>query len=301
MSRLRINQAKTNQKMKTAEFVKKILAKAGVTHTADIGDELPDDIATQADNALLTIAAATNNHPDVKKVYFAQAYNGLDAEIKGLITEFGLSDEVKAEIEAAGGSTKKAVTLARKIKELSEKSQPADKDASKKLNDQITELNKKLAQEIEKQTALKTDYENQLKGIKIQTKLSGMLGAYKTVYDDLPPVAKEAAINALVTQALSESDANFTFDEKGNLVLQKKDGSNLFGDNHTQVTPQAFLDKTVSKILKVSTPANPGNTTPSGPVLNSSGQQQQGNPVLSQKLKESLESYEASTKNGVAV
>lgn len=177
--------------MKTAEFVKKMLTKAGVTHEGEIMDEIPDEVATAADNALLTIAAATNNHPDVKKVYFAQAYNGLDAEIKGLITEYGLSDEVKAEIEAAGGSTKKAVTLVRKIKELNDKAAPADKDAAKKLNDQITELNGKLAAEIKKQTDLKTDFDNQLKGIKIQTKVSGMLGAYKTVYDDLPPEAKD--------------------------------------------------------------------------------------------------------------
>lgn len=285
--------------MKTAEFVKKLLAKAGVTHEGEIGDELPDEVATQADNALLTIAAATNNHPDVKKVYFAQAYNGLDAEIKALITEFGLTDEVKAEIEAAGGSTKKAVTLVRKIKELSEKAVPGDKDAAKKHLETITELNKKLAAEIEKQTILKTDFDNQLKGIKIQTKLSGMLSAYKTKFDELDPEAKDAAVNAIVTKALQDSDATFTFDDKGNLALQKKDGSNLFGDNHTQITPQGFLDKTMSKILKV-TPANSGNNPPA-PVLNGNGQEQKTNPALKAALEESLNSYTEASKNGVTV
>lgn len=284
--------------MKVAEFVKKMLTKAGVTHEGEITDEIPDEVATAADNALLTIAAATNNHPDVKKVYFAQAYNGLDAEIKGLITEYGIPEDVRAEIEAAGGSTKKAVALVRKIKELNDKAAPADKDAAKKLNEQITELNGKLAAEIKKQTDLKTDFDNQLKGIKIQTKLSGMLGAYKTVYDDLPPAAKEAAINALINQGLLDSDASFTFDEKGALALQKKDGANLFGDNHTQVTPQAFIDKTLSKILKV-TPANSGNNSPA-PALSGNGQDKT-NPALTAKLQESLASYQESVKNGVGV
>lgn len=277
------------------DLLKKLMVKAGITYDGDLA-AIPDDVANSVDNSLLTIAAATNNHPDVKKVYFAQAYNGLDAERDGLITEFQLPDDVKAEILKAGGSTKQIVALIRKIKEISEKVQPNDKEATKKLNDQIVELNNKLATEIKKQTDLKTEYDNQLKGIKIKTKLNGMLSAYKTVYDDLPTEAKEAAIEALLTKALQDSDADFTFDEKGNLSIVKKDGTNLFGENHTQVTPQTFVDKTLSKILKV-TPANNGKTnTPAKPVDG----EQKSNPALKNALTESLEAYNKAS-NGVAV
>lgn len=278
------------------DLLKKLMAKAGVVFDGDLA-AIPDDIATNVDNALLTIAAATNNHPDVKKVYFAQAYNGLDAEINGLITEFALSDEVKQEIERAGGSTKKAVALARKIKEVSEKGHPDDKAASKKLSDQIVDLNNKLAAEIQKQTNLKTEFDGQLQQIKIKTKLGSMINGYKTMFDELDPQAKEAAIDALLNKALQDSDAEFKFDEKGNLSLIKKDGTNLFGDNHTLVTPQSFIDKSLSKILKVTDPAR-GNTPPASPLL---GGQHTKNTALDAALAESLQNYTAGTKNGVAV
>jgi hypothetical protein len=270
-----------------ADLLKKLLAKAGVTYDGDLAGEIPDETATALDNNLLTIAAATNNHPDVKKVYFAQAYNGLDAEIKDLITEYGLPDEVRAEIERAGGSTKKAVALVKKIKELGDKAAPAD---TAKHAAAITELNNKLAAEIAKQTELKTTFDNQLKGIKVQTKLEGMIGGYKTVYDEIPE-AKGPAIQALITKALQDSDADFTFDEKGNLSLVKKDGTNLFGDNHTLVTPQSFIDKTLSKILKVKEAAPPKNTTAPIP-----GQQNPANPALEAALAESMQAYSAATK-----
>lgn len=276
-----------------AEVVKKLLAKAGVTYDGDLSAEIPDDVVTSLDNQLLTIAAATNNHPDVKKVYFAQAYNGLDAEMKELITEFGLSDEVKAEIERAGGSTKKAVALARKIKELSEKTAPPD---TKKHAEEIRLLNEKLAAEIQSKTGMKTEFDNQIKQIKIQTKLGGMISGYKTVFDDLDPVAKETGIQAILNKNLQDSNAEFTFDENGNLSLIKKDGTNLFGENHTLVTPQAFIDKSFSKILKVNG-ATPPNNNPAPPV--SGGGQQQKNPALEAALNESLTNYQAGTKVAV--
>lgn len=280
------------------DLVKKLMAKAGVTHDGELTADIPDEVATALDNQLLTIAAATNNHPAVKKVYFAQAYNGLDAELNDLITEFGLPDDVKAEIEKAGGSTKRAVALARKIKELGDKTKPEDKDAAKKHAEAITELNNKLAAEIKKQTDLKTQYDKDITDIKIRTKLSSLLGGYKTVYDELPAEAKEAAINALLTKALQDSDADFTFDDKGSLSLVKKDGTNLFGENHTLVTPQSFIDKSLSKILKVTDPGKGNN--PPAPAL-PGAQQNQPNTGLKSAIEESLQSYEAASKVQIAV
>lgn len=277
------------------DLVKKLMAKAGVSYDGDLA-AIPDDIASSVDNSLLTIAAATNNHPDVKKVYFAQAYNGLDAERDTLITELGLTDDVKSEILKAGGSTKQIVALVRKIKELGDKSAPADKEATKKLSDQIVSLNEKLAAEIQKQTNLKTEYDNQLQQIKIKTKLGSIINGYKTMFDELDPQAKEAAVDAILTKALQDSDAEFKFDEKGSLSLIKKDGSNLFGDNHTLVTPQNFIDKSLSKILKVTDP-KPGNTP--APAL--PGQRQdQPNPNIAAAVADSLKSYKEAL-NGQSV
>lgn len=287
--------------MTAADLLKKLMTKAGISYDGDLAADIPDEIATNLDNQLLTIAAATNNHPAVKKVYFAQALNGLDAELNDARTEFGISDEVWQEIERAGGSGKRAVALAREIKKLSDKAKPADEGKATEMAKQITELNNKLAAEIAKQTTLKTEYDNQLKQIQIKTKLGGMLNSYKTVYDELPSEAKEAAISALLNKALQDSDADFTFDDKGNLSLVKKDGTNLFGENHTLVTPQSFIDKNLSKILKV-TPAANGSTiinTPAATVPG--GQQNQPNMALKAALQESAQTYEAATKQAITV
>lgn len=286
--------------MKTSEFVKNLLKKAGVAHEGEIGDEIPDEVATSADNALLTIAAATNNHPQVKKVYFAQAYNGLDAELNDIITEFGIPDDVKAEIEKAGGTTKRATALIRKIKELSAKDQPADKGKAAELQAEINKLHGQLKAELESKEKLQKDFDNNLKQIKIQTKLGGLKSAYKTSYDDLPAEAKDAAMDALLAKALQDSDADFTFDEKGNLALVKKDGTNLFGENHTLVTPQAFLDKTFSKILKVSSGQN-GNIQPTTQAPTVQGGQNGKNAALDAAIDESLQNYQAATKSAVAI
>lgn len=274
-----------------SDLVKKLLTKAGVTFDGDLSAEIPDDIATSLDNNLLTIAAATNNHPQVKKVYFAQAYNGLDAEIENAMTEFALSEEEKAEIKGEQSSTKKAVALARKIKELEGKK--ADPGKTDTLKTQVTELHAKLAEEVRIQKELKATYEKQIKGIHIQSKLDNLLGSYKTVYDELPVDAKQAAVNSLISKALQDSDAEWTFDEKGSLSLIKKDGTNLFGDNHTQLTPQSFIDKSLSKILKVSEPAGNGNIQP--PKV-PGAQNTNVNPALSSALSATRLAYEAANK-----
>lgn len=277
-----------------SDLVKKLLAKAGVTYDGDLSAEIPDEIATSLDNQLLTIQAATNNHPQVKKVYFAQAYNGLDAEIENLATEFGLDETVLGELKAEQSSTKRAVALARKIKELESKKVGADQGKTNTLQAQITQLHSELAEEKKKQIDLQKKYEGQIKSIHIQSKLDNLLGGYKTVYDELPADAKQAAVNSLISKALQDSDAEFTFDEKGNLSVIKKDGTNLFGDNHTQLTPTSFIDKSLSKILKVSETS----TATNGNIQTNTVQtaQKNANPALSSLIAQTRQAYEAANK-----
>jgi hypothetical protein len=279
------------------DLVKKLMAKAGVTHAGDLTSDIPDEVATALDNQLLTIAAAINNHPEVKKVYFAQAYNGLDAENGKLMDEFGFTDEIKAEIERAGGSTKKSIAIAKKIKELSDKTVPADAGKAKEMQNQIAELHTKLKAESDKQLQLQKDYEAKVRRIEVRTKIDKELSKYKTILDDQDPTVKEASINALLEKALKENDADFDFDQKGNLSLIKKDGNNIFGDNHTLVTPTSFIDKALSKILKVSPPAQ--TTPPAASVPG--GQQNPQNTALNSAIDQALQSYEMGAKNVVTI
>ena len=285
------------------DLLKKLMAKAGVTYDGDFTTDIPDDVATSLDNQLLTIAAATNNHPLVRNFYTAQVYNGVDAELNRIMAEMNLPEDVKQEILQAGisqdrpngSTTKRIAALTKKIKDLNNTAAPVDKEAVKKFNDTIAELNGKLSAEIKKQEDLKTGFEKQVKQIEVKTKLGGILSGYKTIYDDIPE-AKEPAIQALLNKALQDSDADFAFDDKGNLSLLKKDGSNLFGDNHTLITPQSFIDKTLSKILKV-TGATPPNT-PAQPVP---GSQPTQNTVLDAALDEALASYATGSKQAVVI
>lgn len=277
----------------TKELIQKLLQKAQIQFDGEITDEIPDDVATQLDNSLLTLQAATNNHPAVKKVYFAQAYNGLDAELDGLADEFGFDDSIKSQLKSEQSSTKRAVALARKIKELSEK-QDKTPDAGKAaaLQNQILELSNKLRAEQEAKNQIRAEYEKKIQGIRIDSSLKSILGEYKTVYDDLGSDVKETALRSLLEKALQDSDAEFTLDEKGQVSLIKKDGTNLFGDNHVVMTPKSFLDKTMSKILKVSEPApTPSNNQkPGGPVI----PQNPVNSDLAAKIAESRKAYEQS-------
>lgn len=275
------------------DLLKKLLSKAGVSYDGDLTTEIPDEVATSLDNSLLTIDAALNNHPKVKKKYFAEAYNGLDAELESLVSEFGLDDTIKSELKSEPSSTKRAVALVKKIKELESQKQGADSGKTNTLQAQINELHTKLADQVKRENELKSAYDKQIKGIHIQSKLDNLLGGYKTIYDELPSEAKQAAVNALLNKALQDSDAEFTFDEKGGLSLVKKDGTNIFGDNHTQLTPQSFIDKTfsASKILKVSEPSASNGNIQNTPAA-SNGARSSANPALSAALRDSQANYE---------
>lgn len=297
--------------MTAVDLLKKLFEKAGIAPESELTNDISDELATRLDNSLLTISAATNNHPLVKRHYVGQAWKGLESQITTLMDEYDLPEEARAEIESLGlgengekiGSTPKKINaLVKKIKELSAKAEPADSGKAAQLNQQIIDLRKTLADELKSKDQIKNDFEKQLKQIKIQTALESMLGGYKTVYDEIPD-AKGPAIQAIINKALQDSDADFTFDEKGQLSLLKKDGSSLFGDNHTLINPKLFLDKSLSKILKVSSATQTGQQIQTTPALsvNGTGQQTAINTSLKNALAESLQDYEAGSKNGVPV
>src|SRR5688572_22869280 len=149
---------------KLSEFLKNLIVKAGGNPDDEAlkgamaainGDiELADEVTTAIDNGLLSIATAKNNYPELKNHYFAQAYKGLDSEIDKFIEGEKLDDDVINELKAEGSSTKRAVLLAKKIKELEGKKSNAGKTDTDKLNAQITDLNNQLRAEKEAKQSL---------------------------------------------------------------------------------------------------------------------------------------------------
>lgn len=309
-----------------ADFLKELAIKAGVK----IEDEkikpllaapelaninIPDELITGIDNGLLSIDAAKNNHSVIKGHYFSQAYDGLDKELTRFIDENKLPDDIKNEILAEKSSTKRAVLLAGKIKELEEKKASSGKGEKDSLQQQINDLNAQLRAEKDKEQGIRSEYEGKLKDVKMGYTLGALLGGYKTIYDDLDGEVKDITLKAIINKSLNADAAELTVDDSGQLILRKKDGSNFFGEDNRLLTPKSYLDKIMSrdKILKVSDQNQNQNQNGNGNGaknhLNNNGNQQRqnqnngnsngnaGNRTLSSLADDALAVFEKS--NGV--
>ena len=159
-------------------------------------------------------------------------------------------DEIKKEV-----STSKKYELAiAKLKAAKANAKGADKDAINKELEAAHAAAKAAKDEV---AAVKNEYEGKIKNIHRTAAIKAVFGNYKTIYDELPADIKTATMEALINKALQDKNADLTVDDNGNLVLLSKDGSNVFGSNHVQLTPQSFLDQSFAPILKVSGPPKP--------------------------------------------
>ncbi len=258
---------------KASDFLREQLIKAGVKideeankaikdalELPELGNVvLPDELINPIDNGLLSLEAARNNHPQIKNHYTSQALDTLDKELLKLIEDYQVPEEVKQEIIAERSSYKRVGLLTAKLKSLEEKKATSGKGEKDQLQAQINELHNQLRTEKESINKVKTEYEQKLRDKDMSYALNGLLGQYKTIYDELNPGIKDKTLKAIIDESLGTDDAQFTIGDTGQLILQKKDGTNYFGDNHQVLTPKTYLDKVLSreKILKVNDP-NPG-------------------------------------------
>lgn len=228
---------------------------------------ITDELSAKIENGLLSVEQAKNNHPDIKKHYFAAAYNGLDSELNGAMEELQVSPEVKNVILNERSSTKRAVLLAKKVKELeAAKKNTDDKGEKTTLQNEINDLRNKLRTEQEGIDKIKADYENRIENIYTESEIDNLLSGYSTMFDSMPQIARKAAIKSLINKTLQDKDAEFKRVD-GKLKLLRKDGANVFGDDHRPWDPQILIDHTLSqnKVLKVSdqkaaaSSANAGN------------------------------------------
>lgn len=258
------------------EFINSLAQKAGIQ--ADNDDlkallsspelatiNVADTLVTAVDNGLLSIDAAKNNHPDIKKKYFADAFDGMDRNLIDLISKDTFDEADLAEIKNEKLTVKKLEMIVNKLKAQKAAANPADKAA---INAQLQAAHEaaRLAKEEVENT--RKEYEGKIKNIYTTSAIRRAMGAYKTTFDDLPAEVRTSAIESIINKALQDKGAEFVADENGTLTLRSKDGSNVFGSNHVQLTPQSFLDQTLAPILKVvkqnTQPTTPGQapTTP---------------------------------------
>ena len=130
--------------MRIGEFITTLATSVGIDSTdarlADllsINTEIPDEVMREISGKLITIESAKNN-PEISRHYFAQAYNGIDAEINKWVETINDLD-FKEQINGIKGTGKKNQLLLNKLKELAD-NKPAKTD-SKELNEKIQSLN----------------------------------------------------------------------------------------------------------------------------------------------------------------
>lgn len=247
---------------------------------------IPDELVTKMDAGLLNIDAAKNNHPDIKRKYFAEAYDGVDAEILKLPVDAEVLDILKQE----KSTTKKLALLVEKLKST----KPADAGEVTPLKTKINELQQQLAQLAEAKAGLEKKHLEDIRNMKMDIILESEISSRKTIYDDLDPAIKKMTLKSILDKNLQDSNAALTLDDNGNLVLLGKDGTNVFGSDHRQLTPKAFLDKSFASILKVSDP--PKNPPTPKPVPGKQPGEGVGNSHVSLHNAQALADFENSGK-----
>lgn len=312
---------------KLSDFIKNLIIKAGSNPDdenlkaglAAIGPdlEIADEVATSIDNGLLSLATAKNSHPDIKNHYFAQAYNGLDNELQKLIDAEKLPEDIVADIKKETSSTKRAVLLATKLKELEGKKSSTKQGDTQKLNDQIVDLNNQLRAEKDRIAEIERKHTGEKKEIRQRHALNQLLGGYKTIHDSLDPSTKAIILNAIIQKNLDSKNALWDIDDSDNLKLVGKDNSNIFGDDNRQLTPKTFLDQVLAneKMLVVNDSGNNNqnnnnnsNRPNNGQHFNNNGQhngnnnsnsnQRPKNAYLRDLIKQSTNDINQSTNNG---
>lgn len=232
--------------------------------------QVDDTLATALDSGLLSIEAAKNNHPDVKKKYFADAYDGIDKQLLAAIGTDTFDQVDLEEIKAERSTSKKQELIISKLKAAAKSAKGADKD---EINRQLAAAHEAARLAKAEVETVKNSYEGKIKDIQLKAAVKAIFGNYKTIYDELPPAVRTATMEAIIMQGLQDKNAELRTDEAGNLTLVSKDGSsNVFDAKHVQLTPQSFLDQTFAPILKVSGPTKPAAHTPGTlPVIPTKG------------------------------
>lgn len=122
--------------------------------------EINDDIAVKLESNLFDIETAKQNY-NLKSHFTALALNGVDAELNTLMDEF-LSDneDVRTELLGIKSTPKRVSTLAKKIKELTEKKVSADDNGDKnKANKAQAEIDRLINEFKEKEAKYQSDIE----------------------------------------------------------------------------------------------------------------------------------------------
>jgi len=228
------------------------------------------DIEKAIDENLLSLDTAKDNHPTLKNHYQAQTLNALDRKIESLLDGSGLPEDKIAEIKAIKSTYSRNDAFVEAIQAAAlAKGKGASTEDKSALQKQVDETLLKL-QEAGAHTAAEVARVEALrKQDRVKYELKAMLGSEKTIFDTLPPAAKQSTLDSIINTALQDKKAEFDFDGD-NFILRGPGDTAVVGANQTKYTPKSFIDEILAqnKVLQVTNTATtqaatatPGVTT----------------------------------------
>jgi hypothetical protein len=256
-------------KIKIANFIKQLADKVG--GSIDQGSqafidllssqlEIDDSISNAIMEGTITIDTASK-HPDVRKKLRAETLNGMDASINKQLEVAGLSDEVKAEINAEKDTFRRVALFTERMKEhsdaqigLAKKLGTKPSDAEEALKAQVAKLTsdfKALSDmsAAEKQ-ALIDSHSSQL----TDWQLNNMLASKKyALPSDMPASTKSTLAMNLLKEKLSK-DGLYIRNENGTLTIVTKEGIAALDKTNAPIMIDKYVDTTLieNKLIDLS-------------------------------------------------
>ncbi len=263
--------------------------------------ELPDEIANAFEQNLLTEESATA-HQNVRRKLFAEALNGVDAELENYLSDFEFDDAFKTQFKGIQANTNEKVRqlktgLQNQLKAAKEKAKnsgnPNDKAEVEALKGQIADLNKKEAE-------LKLMHKTEIENLKMQNlndrkdyTLRSTLSGKSLPKNGLSPDINILTAKTLITQDMAKHGLVFYFDDNGNPVLkQKKDGAEIdyYVDNKP-VNFDQFIDGVLAqnKFVQINDPNPPNPGGGNNPQPTPGGTPNPTNSTLAAEISSQLE------------
>lgn len=221
-----------------------------------VNAQIPDDLVNAVNSNLMTLDTAKNNI-ELKKYFHAQALNGIDAELKNVLSELELDDESKQAIESETSSYKRVSKSLKLVKELEGKKLQANTKGEKtELQKEIDRLNNEIKTTKVQMQEKESEFNTKLESTLTEYQLNSILSSKNYAFGDMPKDVLTLTAKNLLQSALTSKGVKIVR-HNDNLKLVRAEAPDLdYRENNTPVNIGDFVDRVLAdnKLLKVSEP-----------------------------------------------
>lgn len=259
--------------MKFGTLINSLALKAGITSDNKVlidllsktelsNFDIADEVANKIETSLFDIESAKNS-PLIKNHFFAQAYNGLDAEMDRIVNEFSFDENELTDYKAEKSTPKKVTILSKKIAELTAKKHQANKDGNKGKEDEYKNEIDKLNNQLK---TIRTDYEQKLNEAQSQKlaeiadlKMDFTLSGKKYANADLPTDVNVITAKSIIQKEALAKGAKIIYNpatSQFDLVRIQDETLPYYDEKNNKVSYDDFVNGvlTQNKLLAVSDP-----------------------------------------------